>query len=96
MSVHTPATCPFMGAVPLEARKVWARLAKGRGHAGICLWPVVLLSRTGPLLLEYLPGCFQRPVCKHSLAGCLFLRTRGQFPRIPCTLLPGLGEKRLG
>ena len=42
MSDTLSAVCPFMGAVPLEARKVWARLAKGKGHAGFCLWPVGL------------------------------------------------------
>ena len=66
ISAHTPGSLLLHGAVPLEARKVWARLAKGRGRAGFCLWPVGPLSKTGPLPLEDLPGCFQRPVCKHS------------------------------
>ena len=66
ISAHTPGSLLLHGAVPLEARKVWARLAKGRGRAGFCLWPVGPLGKTGPLPLEDLPGCFQRPVCKHS------------------------------
>ena len=66
MSGHTPRSLTLHGAVPLEARKVWARLDESRGHAGFCLWPVVPLSRTGPVPLADLPGCFQRPVCKHS------------------------------
>ena len=66
MSGHTPRNLLLHGAIPLEARKIWARLPKGRDQAGFCLWPVGPLSRTGPLPLEDLPGCFQRPVCKHS------------------------------
>ena len=61
-----PSSLPLYVAVPLEARKVWARLAKARGRAGCCLWHVGPLGKTGPLPLEDLPGCFQRPVCKHS------------------------------
>lgn len=57
---------PLHGAVSLEARNVWARLAQGRGHAWFCLWPVGHLSRTGPLPMEDLPACFQRLVFKHS------------------------------
>ena len=68
MSGHTPRSLPLHGAVPLEARQVWARLAKGRGRAGFCLWPVGLLSRSGPLPLEDLSGYFQRPGCKLSPA----------------------------
>ena len=66
MTAHTHGSLPLHGAVPLEARKVWARLAKSRGCAGFCLWSVGPLSRTGPLPLEDLPGCFQRPFCKQS------------------------------
>ena len=58
MSARTSRSLPFHGVIPLEARKIWARLAKGRGHAGFCLWPVGPLSRTGPL-----PG---RESCMHS------------------------------
>ena len=82
MSVHTPATCPFMGAVPLEARKVWARLAKGRGHAGLCLWPVGPLSITGHLPLEDCPGCFQGQLASTLLDGCNSLPEGGPlFPQ---------------
>ena len=66
MSAHTPSSLPLHGAVTLEARKIWARLAKGRGRAGLSLWPVGPLSRTGPLPVEDFTGCFQRPICKHS------------------------------
>ena len=66
MSGQTPRCLPLHWAVTLEASKFWARLAKGRGRAGFCLWPVGPLSRSSPLPLEDLPGCFQRPVCKHS------------------------------
>ena len=67
MSAHTSGSLPLHGAVPLEARKIWARFAKGRGCVGFCVWPVWPLSRTCTLPLEDLPGCFQRPVCKHSV-----------------------------
>ena len=50
----------------MEARKIWARFAKGRGCSGFCLWTVWPLTRTCTLPLEDLPGCFQWPVCKHS------------------------------
>ena len=86
MSAHTSASLPLHGAVPLEARKIWARFAKGRGCAGFCLWPVWPLSRTCTLPVEDLPGCFQRPVCKHS--GRLFPQAR--------TLRLSPGEKRFG
>ena len=66
MSGQTPRSLPLHWAVTLEARKVWARLAKGMGRAGFCLWPVGPLSRNGPLPREDLPGCFQRPFCKQS------------------------------
>ena len=66
MSGQTPRSLPLHREVTLEARKVWARLAKGRGRAGFCLWPVEPLSRSGPLPLEDLHGGFQRPICKHS------------------------------
>ena len=66
MSAHTSGSLPLHGAVHVEARKVWARFAKGMGPAGFCLQPVWPLSRTCTLPLEDLPGCFQRPVCKHS------------------------------
>ena len=39
---------------------------QGQGPCWLCLWPVRPLSRTGPLPLEDLRGCFQSPVCKHS------------------------------
>ena len=45
MSGHIPRSLPLQGAVPLEARKFWARLQKGRDHAGFCLWSVGLPSR---------------------------------------------------
>ena len=64
MTAHTHGSLSLHGAVPLRARKIWARLAKCRGCAGLCRWPVGPLSRTGPLPLEALPSCFQRPVCK--------------------------------
>ena len=83
MSGHTPRDLILHGAVPLEARKIWARLPKGRGHAGLSLWPVGPLNRTGPLPLEDLPGSFQRTFCKHS---CRLFRK-------PRTLLPSPGEK---
>ena len=66
MSGPSPRSLPLGGAVPPEARKVWARLARVRGPAGSCPWPVGPLSTTGPLPLEDLPGCLQRPLCKHS------------------------------
>ena len=66
MTAHTHGSLPLHGAVPLEARTMWARLAKSRGCAGFCLWPLGPLSRTSPLPLEDLPGCFQRPICKQS------------------------------
>ncbi len=66
MSGPSPRSLPLGGAVPPETRKVWARLARGRGLAGSCPWPVGPLSTTGPLPLEDLPGCLQRPLCKHS------------------------------
>ena len=66
MSGHTPGDLLLHGAVPLEARKIWARLPKGTGRAGLSLWSVRPLSRTGLLPVEDFPGCFQRPVCKHS------------------------------
>ena len=66
MSAHTPGSLPLPGTVPLDARKIWARLAKGRGHAGLSLWPVGPLSRTGLLPVEDFTDCFQRLVCKHS------------------------------
>ena len=66
MSGQTPCSLPLHWAVTLEASKFWARLAKGRGRAGFCLWPVGPLSRSGPLPLEGLHGCFQRPIRKHS------------------------------
>ena len=82
MSGHTPFILPLHGAVTLEARKFSARLPKGGGHAGFCLWPVGPLNRNSPLPLEDVPSCFQRPVCKHSCR--LF------------TVLPSPGEKRFG
>ena len=66
MSGHTPRDLFLHGPVPLEARKIWARLPKGRGRSGLSHWPLGRLRRPGPLPLEYLPGCFQRLVCKHS------------------------------
>ena len=66
MSGQTPRSLSLHWAVTPEASKVWARLAKGRGRAGFCLWPVGPLSRSGPLPLEDLHGCLQRPICKHS------------------------------
>ena len=79
MTAHTHRSLPLHVAVPLEARKVWARLAKARGRAGFCLWPVGPLGKTGPLPLEDLPGCFQRPVCKHSCR--LFLQASHYAPK---------------
>ena len=72
MSAHTSGSLPLHGAVPVEASKIWAMFAKGRGCAGFCLWPVWPLSRTSPFPLEDLPGCFKRLVCKHF---------RRQFPQ---------------
>ena len=86
MSGQTPRSLPLHWAVTLEASKFWARLAKGRGRAGFCLWPVGPLSRTGLLPLEEIHGCFQRPV-PSTLAGCFHM---------PCTLLLSPGEKRFG
>ena len=80
MSGQTPRSLPLHWAVTLEASKFWARLAKGRGRDGFCLWPVVPLSRSGPLPFEDLHGCFES-----TLAGC---------SRKPRTLLLSLGEKR--
>ena len=80
MSGQTPRSLPLHWAVTLEASKFWARLAKGRGRAGFCLWPVGPLSRSSPLPLEDLHGCFES-----TLAG---------YSRKPCTLLLSLGEKR--
>ena len=79
MTAHTHSSLPLHGAVPLEARKVWARLAKGRGCAGFCLWPVGPLSRNGPLPRKDHPGCFQRPVCEQSLP--LFLQAAHSAPK---------------
>ena len=84
MSRHTPCSLPLHGAVPLEARKVWPRLAKGRGHAGFCLWPVGPQSRTGPLPLEDIPAASKGRFAS-TLAGC---------SRKTHTLLLSLGEKR--
>ena len=86
MSAHTSGSLPLLGAVPVEARKIWARFTKGRGCAGFCLWPVWPLSRTFTLPLEDVPGCFQRPFCKHS--GRLFPQAR------TLRLIPG--EKHFG
>ena len=82
MTGHTRCSLPLYW----RGRKVWARLAKGRGRAGFCLWPVGPLSRTGLLPLEEIHGCFQRPV-PSTLAGCFHM---------PCTLLLSPGEKRFG
>ena len=82
MSGQTPRSLPLHWAVTLEASKFWARLAKGRGRAGFRLWPVGPLSRSSPLPLEDLHGCFES-----TLAG---------YSRKPCTLLLSLGEKRVG
>ena len=82
MSGQTPSSLPLHSAVTLEASKFWARLAKGRGRAGFCLWPVGTLSRSSPLPLEDLHGCFES-----TLAG---------YSRKLCTLLLSLGEKRFG
>ena len=86
MSAHTSGSLPLHGAVPVEASKIWARFAKGRGCAGFCLWPVWPLSRTGPFPLEDLPGCFKRLVCKHFHVSSRKART----------LLLSPGEKRFG
>ena len=82
MSGQTPRSLPLHWAVTLEASKFWARLAKGRGRAGFCLWPVGPLSRSSPLPLEDLPGCFES-----TLAG---------YSRKPRTVLLSPGEKRFG
>ena len=82
MSGQTPRSLPLQWAVTLEASQFWARLATGRGRAGFCLWPVGPLSRSSPLPLEDLHGCFES-----TLAG---------YSRKPCTLLLSLGEKRFG
>ena len=35
---HTPRSLLLHEGVPLEAKKVWTKLAKGRGRAVFCLW----------------------------------------------------------
>ena len=82
MSGQTPRSLPLHWAVTQEASKFWARLAKGRGRAGFCLWPVGPLSRSSPLTLEDLHGCFES-----TLAG---------YSRKRCSLLLSLGEKLFG
>ena len=82
MSGQTPRSLPLHWAVTLEASKFWARLAKGRGRAGFCLWPVGPLSRSSPLPLEHLHGCFET-----TLAG---------YSRKPRIMHLSLGEKRFG
>ena len=83
---HTPRDLLLNGAVPLEARKNWARLPKGRGCAALSLWPVGPLSRTGPLPVEHFPAASKGRFAS-TLAGCT---------RKPHTLLLRLGEKRFG
>ena len=73
MSGHTPRDLLLHGAVPLEIRKIWTKLPKGRGRAGLNHWPVGPLSRTGPLPVEHflvaskgrfastLAGCSRKP-----------------------------------
>ena len=77
MTAHTHGSLSLHGAVPLGARKIWARFAKCRGCAVLCRWPVGPLSRTGPLPLEDLPSCFQRPVCKQP---CLLFPQAAHSP----------------
>ena len=79
----TARSLSLPGAVALEARNVWARLAKGRGHAGFCLWPVGPQSRTGPLPLEDIPAA-SKGRFGSTLAG---------YSRKPGTLLPSPREK---
>ena len=52
-----PAACPLMGAVHLEARKLWARLPKA---GDILVSNCGLWGLSDPLPPEDLPGCFQR------------------------------------
>ena len=86
MSAHTPGSLPLHGAVTLEARKIWARLAKGRGRAGLSLWPVGPLSRTGPLPVEdFLAD--SKGLFASTLAGC---------SHKPGTMLLSPGEKCFG
>ena len=82
MSVHTPRDLFLHGPEPLEARRIWAQLPKGRGWAGLSHWPLGPLSRSSPLPLEDLHGCFES-----TLAG---------YSRKPRTVLLSPGEKRFG
>ena len=86
MSGHTPRDLFLHGAVQLEARKIWASLPKGRGHAGLSHWPVGPLSRTGPLPVEHFPAAAKGRFAS-TLAGC---------SRKPRTMILSLGEKRFG
>ena len=86
MSGHTPRDLFLHGPVPLEERKIWAQLPKGRGWAGLSHWPLGPLSRTGPLPVEHFPAASKGRFAS-TLAGC------SRKPRI---MLQSLGEKRFG
>ena len=86
MSGHTPRDLFLHGPVPLEARKIWARLPKGRGRSGLSHWPLGPLSRTGPLPVEHFPAASKGRFAS-TLAGC------SRKLRI---MLLSLGEKRFG
>ena len=86
MSGHTPRDLFLHGPVPLEARKIWARLPKGRGRSGLSHWPLGPLSRTGPLPVEHFPAASKGRFAS-TLAGCT---------RKPRTVLLSPGEKRFG
>ena len=86
MSAHTPGSLPLHGAVPLEARNIWARLPKGRGCAALSLWPVGPLSRTGLFPVEHFPAASKGR----------FASTLASSFRKPRTLLLSPGEKSFG
>ena len=86
MSGHTPRDLFLHGPVPPEARKIWARLTKGRERSGLNHGPLGPLSRTGTLPVEHFPAASKGRFAG-TLAGC------SRKPRI---VLLNLGEKRFG
>ena len=84
MTAHTHCSLPLHGAVPLEARKIWARLPKGRGCAALSLWPVGPLSRTGLFPVAHFPAASKGR----------FASTLASSSHKTRTLLLSPGEKR--
>ena len=81
---HTPWDLLLHGAVPLEARKIWARLPKGRGCAALSHWPVGPLSRTSLFPVEHFPAASKGR----------FASTLASSSHKTRTLLLSPGEKR--